>query len=315
MARILVTPDYLHPGDEVDAALRRHGHHVSHHPAVGKRAAEEALTLFDGIAGAIVASEPVTDEMFDKAGELRVIARSGVGHDSIAVTAAAARGIRVCNTRGVNHDAVAELTMALMLIAARRLRAVLDGVREGDWPRGAGHELRGATLALLGYGPSGRAVAQLGAAFGMTVLVHTAHPDPDDALVQFVDRDTAVAAADYLSLHTRADPTTRRIINGNTLRTMKSTAILINTARGSLVDEQALAAALRAGQIAGAALDVVDVEPLPADSPLRGLEDVVITSHLAGQTVEARTRAGLAAANQVLAVLDGRKPQHPVDRT
>lgn len=96
---------------------------------------------------------------------------------------------------------------------------------------------------------------------------------------------------------------------------MKSTAILINTARGSLVDESALVAALHAGQIAGAALDVVDVEPLPADSPLRGLDSVLITSHLAGQTVEARTRAGLAAAHEVLAVLDGREPRHPVDRT
>ncbi len=315
MARILVTTDYLHPGDEVDALLRRHGHQVRYHPAAGTRAADEALTLFDGIAGAIVASEPVTADMLAKAAELKVIARSGVGYDSIDVTGAAARGIRVCNTPGVNHHAVAELTMALMLLAARRLRAVIDGVRAGAWPREAGHELRGATLALLGYGPSGRAVAQLGAAFGMTVLVHTAHPDPDDSSIQFVDRDTAIAAADYFSLHTRADATTRRIINDDTLRAMKSTAILINTARGALVDEHALTAALHTGQIAGAALDVVDVEPLPADSPLRGLDNVIITSHLAGQTVEARTRAGLAAAHEVLAVLDGREPQHPVDRT
>lgn len=154
MARILVTTDYLHPGDEVDALLRRNGHQVSYHPAVGTRAADEALTLFDGIAGAIVSSEPVTAEMLDKAGELKVIARSGVGYDSIDVAAAAARGIRVCNTPGVNHDAVAELTMALMLMAARRLRAVIDGVRAGESPRQAGHELRGATLALLTTGPA-----------------------------------------------------------------------------------------------------------------------------------------------------------------
>ena len=134
--------------------MRRHGHQVSHHPAVGKRAADEALTLFDGIAGAIVASEPITAEMLDKAGELVVIARSGVGYDSIDVAAAAARGIRVCRTPGVNHDAVAELTMALMLIAARRLRAVIDGVRAGDWPREAGHELRGATWLWSAMGPA-----------------------------------------------------------------------------------------------------------------------------------------------------------------
>lgn len=313
MARILVTTDYLHPGDEVDTLLRQHGHHVSHHPAAGRRPPDEALALFRGITAAIVASEPITADMLNTAGELKVIARSGVGYDSIDVAAAAARGIAVCNTPGVNHDSVAEMTIALMLLVARRLDAVIDGVRAGDWPREAGHELRGATLGILGYGPSGRAVAQLGVAFGMTVLVHTTHPDPGDTTVQFVDRDIAISTADYLSLHTRADATTRRIINYDTLRAMKSSAILINTARGALVDELALAAALRAGQIAGAALDVVDVEPLPADSPLRGLDNVLITSHLAGQTVEARTRAGLAAAQEVLAVLDGREPRHRVN--
>ena len=313
MSRVLVTTDYLHPGDEVDALLRKHGHQVSYRPAVGVRGTEEALALFDGIAGAVVASEPVTAEMLARATDLRVIARSGVGYDSIDVAAAAARGIRVCNTPGVNHDAVAELTIALMLMAARRLTSVIDGVREGRWPRDAGHELRGATLGVLGYGPSGRAVARLGAAFGMTVLVDTGHPDASAAGVQFVDRDTVIAAADYLSLHSRASAATGRMIDRDVLSAMKDTAVLINTARGALVDEEALADALETGQIAGAALDVVDVEPLPADSRLRGLDNVVITSHLAGQTVEARARAGLAAAHAVIDVLDGREPEHPVD--
>src|SRR6476661_7568919 len=191
MSRVLVTTDYLHPGDEVDALLRKHGHQVSYRPAVGPRDPEEALALFDGVHAAIVASEPIAAEMLGQAPELEVLARSGVGYDSIDVAAAVARGIRVCNTPGVNHDAVAELTIALMLITARRLTAIIDGVRAGRWPRDAGHELRGATLGLLGYGPSGRAVARLGAAFGMTVLVNTAHPDPVETGVEFVDRDTA----------------------------------------------------------------------------------------------------------------------------
>ena len=314
MSRVLVTTDYLHPGDEVDALLRNHGHQVSYRPAVVPRDAEEALALFDGIDGAIVASEPVTAEMLDRATDLAVLARSGVGYDSIDVTAAVARGIRVCNTPGVNHDAVAELTIALMLMAARRLTAVIDGVQAGRWPRDAGHEVRGATLGVLGYGPSGRAVARLGAAFGMTVLVNTAHPDPTAAGVEFVDRDTAIAAADYLSLHTRAEATKGRMIDSSVLSAMKPTAVLINTARGSLVDENALADALESGQIAGAALDVVDVEPLPVGSRLRSLDNVIITSHLAGQTVEARARAGLAAAHAVIDVIDGREPSHPVDR-
>ena len=312
MARILVTTDYLRPGDEVDTLLRKHGHHVTYKPSSGPRQRADALALFDDIDGAIVASEPITAEMLSHADALKVIARSGVGYDSIDTAAAAARGIRVCNTPGVNHDAVAELTIALMLMAARRLTTIVDGVRGGRWPRDAGHELRGATLGIVGYGPSGRAVAHLAAAFGMTVLVNTGHADPASTGVQFVDRNTVIAAADYLSLHTRSDPSAHRIIGPAALKAMKTTAVLINTARGSLVDEDALADALLAGQIAGAALDVVDIEPLPASSRLRGLDNVIITSHLAGQTVEARSRAGLAAAHAVIDVLDGREPTHPV---
>lgn len=241
------------------------------------------------------------------------IARSGVGFDSVDLVSATDRGIRVCNTPGVNHGAVAEMTIALMLISARRLTAVIDGVRAGGWPRDAGTELRGTTLAIIGFGPSGRAVANLATAFGMTVLVHTAHPDPTATRVQFVDRDTAFTQADYLSLHTRSDDRTRRMIDASALAAMKPTAVLINTARGSLIDEDALADALDSGQIAGAALDVLDAEPMPAESRLRGRHDVIVTSHLAGQTAEARLRAGLCAAADVIAVLDGREPAHPVN--
>ena len=170
-------------------------------------------------------------------------------------------------------------------------------------------------ISIVEFGYPGRAVARLGAAFGMTVLVNTAHPDPVESAAEFVDRDTAVAAADYLSLHTRSDATTRKMIGPGALRAMKTTAILINTARGSLVDEDALADALQSGQIAGAALDVLNVEPLPASSRLRGLDNVLITSHLAGQTIQARARAGLAAAHAVIDVLDGREPNHPVNRS
>jgi phosphoglycerate dehydrogenase-like enzyme len=313
MSRVLVTTDYLVPGDEVDTLLRRHGHEIVYRPAAGPRYPEEAQTLFDGVHGAIVASEPVTADMIEAATELRVIARSGVGYDSVDLAAATAHKVRVCNTPGVNHDAVAEMTFALMLMAARRLTAVIDGVRAGGWPRDAGRELRGTTIGVIGFGPSGRAVAQLATAFGMTVLVHTAHPDRTATGVHFVDRDTVIAAADYLSLHTRTDDRNRRIIDASALASMKPTAVLINTARGSLVDEQALADALDSGEIAGAALDVLDAEPLPADSRLRGRADVIVTSHLAGQTVEARLRAGSSAAADVIAVLDGREPLHPVN--
>jgi phosphoglycerate dehydrogenase-like enzyme len=313
-ARILITTDYLHPGDTVDQLLRERGLEPVYAPSRGPRTLEERRSLFEGISGAILASEPVTADMLTGAASLKVIARSGVGYDSIDVQAAAAQGIRVCNAPGTNHHSVAELTIGLIIIAARRLMEVTTAVRKGGWPREAGHELRGSTLGIIGYGPSGRATASLGAALGMTVLVSTAHPDRGNSAVQFTDLDSVIRDADYLSLHTRGGHGAGKLINAPRLQAMKPTAVLINTARGSLVDEEALAKALSDGTIAGAALDVLKTEPLPGDSPLRGLDNLLITSHLAGQTIEARTRAGLAAARAVIDVLQNRQPAHPVDR-
>ncbi|MCQ6269337.1 phosphoglycerate dehydrogenase [Pseudarthrobacter sp. R1] len=312
-ARILITTDYLHQGDPVDQLLREHGLEPVYSPSQGTRTLEERRSLFDGLSGAILASEPVTADMLAHAVSLKVIARSGVGYDSIDVQAATVRGIRVCNAPGTNHHSVAELTIGLIIMAARRLSEVTTAVRQGHWPREAGNELRGSTLGIIGFGPSGRATANLGTALGMTVVVSTAHPDPDTSAVRFADLDTVIREADYLSLHSRGGQSAGKLIDASRLEAMKSTAVLINTARGSLVDEEALAKALYDGTIAGAALDVLENEPLPADSPLRSLDNVLITSHLAGQTTEARTRAGLAAAHAVIDVLENREPAHPVN--
>ncbi|MEW1950793.1 phosphoglycerate dehydrogenase [Pseudarthrobacter sp902506025] len=312
--RILITTDYLHAGDAVYDLLRDHGLEPVYAPSRGSRTLEERRSLFDGISGAILASEPVTADMLSAAASLKVLARSGVGYDSIDVPAAAAQGIRVCHAPGTNHHSVAELAIGLIIMSARRLLEVTTAVRQGGWPREAGHELRGSTLGIVGYGPSGRATANLGAALGMNVLVSTTHPDQETTAVRFTDLDTVIADADYLSLHTRAGHGTRKLIDADRLEAMKSTAVLINTARGSLVDEEALAEALCDGTIGGAALDVLESEPLPGNSPLRGLDNVLITSHLAGQTAQARERAGLAAAHAVIDVLENREPAHPVDR-
>ncbi|MDK1361561.1 phosphoglycerate dehydrogenase [Arthrobacter sp. zg-Y1219] len=311
--RILITTDYLHPGDAVDELLREHDLAPVYSPFRGSRTLEERLSLFDGISGAILASEPVTTDMLASATSLQVIARSGVGYDSIDIPAATAHGITVCNAPGTNHHSVAELTIGLIIMTARHLADVSTAVRQGRWPREAGHELRGSTLGIIGFGPSGRATASLGVALGMNVLVSTAYPDRENTAVRFVDFDTVLRDADYVSLHTRVHHGTGTLISAPRLQMMKPTAVLINTARGSLVDEQALAQALLDGTIAGAALDVLESEPLPSDSPLQELDNVLITSHLAGQTVQARARAGLAAAQAVIDVLENREPAHPVD--
>lgn len=310
--RIVITTDYLKPGDDVDQLLKSHGYCPHYMPHSGPRSEAERSDLLAGAVGAIIASEPITENMISTAGNLKVIARSGVGYDSVDLQAATKHQVAVCSTPGVNHHAVAELALGLMLSMARQIHRVIPEVAAGNWPRTAGTELRGKTLGIIGYGPSGQAMATLGLALGMQVVVHTSHPQPPVSAVSYQDLQATAQAADYLSLHSRptgAGP----LVDALLLSQMKPSAVLINTARGSLVDESALLEAVNNGVIAGAALDVVNEEPLPASHPLRGQERILVFSHLAGQTLEARQRAGMMAAESVIAVLEGRKPVHQVN--
>lgn len=193
MAQVLITTDYLVPGDAVDRLLRWEGHETVFNPYVGPRTAEDRETLLRGFDAAILASEPITAEMIRMADRLKIMARSGVGYDSVDVSAAAAKGIAVCNAPGTNHRSVAELTIGLMIASARNLVDVANGVRDGGWPRQAGGELHGAVLGVVGYGFSGKLVAKLGAALGMKVLVSTSHPDTSDHHVQFVEPTTSAS--------------------------------------------------------------------------------------------------------------------------
>ncbi|WP_326954398.1 NAD(P)-dependent oxidoreductase [Amycolatopsis sp. NBC_01286] len=308
MSTILVTTDYTRPGDEADTILTAAGHDVRYR--TGARGDELAAALGDAV-GAIVSTDPLTADVLERAPLLRAVVRSGVGYDSVDVDAAARLGIRVSNLPGVNSNAVAEYTLALLLAGARRLVESAVGVREGGWPRQSGRELRGATLGLVGHGPAARAVVPLARAFGMRVLCATAYPDGGAPGVEFVELPELLREADYVSLHTALTARTRHLLDAAALALMKPTAILVNTARGALVDEAALAGAVTAGRLAGAALDVAQAEPLPADSPLRGVAGITVYSHLAGQTAEARRATAIAAAHELLASLRG-EPRTPV---
>jgi D-3-phosphoglycerate dehydrogenase/(S)-sulfolactate dehydrogenase len=315
MSRILITTDYLRPGDAVDGYLRDAGHETVHRPLTGRRDPDELVAALEGIDGALVAAnEPLGAEVLKQASGLRAIVRTGVGYDSVDVAAAAALGISVSNLPGINANAVAEYTMGLMLAAARHLIQSASGVARGVWPRQDGQELRGATLGLIGYGAVARAVIPLAQAFGMTVLCSTHVPEPerDHSTVEFVGLPELLAASDYVSVHTALTAQTRALIDAAALRLMKRAAILVNTSRGAVVDEVALAEAVRSGQIAGAALDVVREEPLPADSPLRGIDSIVVYSHLGGQTAQARAASGLKGAEELVAALAGH-PRHAVN--
>lgn len=313
MARVLVTTDYLRPGDEVDAFLREHGHDTVHQVLAGL-GEEQVVAALRGIEGALIANDPFTAEVLARAPELRAVVRTGVGHDSVDSVAAARHGISVSNLPGINANAVAEYTMGLLLAAARRLVQSAAGVATGGWPREDGHELRGATLGLIGHGATARAVVPLARAFGMDIVCTTSTTDAQGsgAGVRFVELGELLARSDYVSVHTALTDRTRGLLDAPALARMKPTAVVINTARGAIVDEPALADAVRNGTIAGAHLDVTSREPLPPDSPLRGVDGIVVYSHLAGQTAEARRAAGVEGARELVAALDGR-PQHSVN--
>lgn len=306
-ARVLITTDYLRPGDEADRFLRGRGLETRHLPMAGRRDPGELAAALAGIDAALVANEPLTGDVLARAPRLRVLVRTGVGYDSIDVTAAARLGITVSNLPGINANAVAEYTLGLLLAGARRLVQSASGVANGGWPREDGHELRGATLGLVGFGASARAVVPLARAFGMTVVCTTNVPaELRDPGVRCLGLGELLSISDYVSVHTALTERTRGLLGAAAFERMKRTALLVNTARGAIVDEAALAAAVRAGEIAGAALDVAAEEPLPPGSPLRGVAGIVVYSHLAGQTAEARRAAGLRGAEELVAALAGR---------
>jgi D-3-phosphoglycerate dehydrogenase len=280
------------------AFLREAGWQVAQ-PAAGGLVAE----LADADALIVRSATRVTRELLERAVKLRVVGRAGVGVDNIALEEATQRGVLVMNTPGGNATSVAEHMFALLLALARAVPQLNASVHAGRWEKGgaAGTELRGKTLGLLGLGRVGTEVARRTRAFEMRVLAYDPHIGLDVAResgVELVPLADVLAQSDFISLHAALSPATEKMINRETLAQMKPGARLINTARGELVDEAALAEALRSGKLAGAALDVFAVEP-PSGSPLLGLANVIATPHIAGSTREAQEEVGTLIAQQV----------------
>ena len=309
--RVLVTSVFLSPGGEVDRRLCAEGLEPVYAPLTGRRMEDELIALLQGIDGAIAAGDPFTDRVMQAAPRLRVISRTGVGYDGIDVKAATARGIVVCNTPGVNRHAVAEWTFALMLACARKMHANLAEVRRGGWTRHEGMDLAGKTLGIVGLGMIGKEVAQRARAFEMRILAHEVSEDTQFAEahgVAYVPLEQLLRESDFVTLHLFLNDRTRHLINAERLAWMKPTAFLVNTARGGIIDTTALVQALRAKRLAGAALDVVEGEPLAPESPLRELENVYLSPHVGGVTADARTRSGSMAAENLIRALKGERP-------
>lgn len=241
--------------------------------------------------------------------DLRVISILGTGTDNVDLEAATHQGVVVTNTPGASTVSVAELTFALMIAAARHVPLVDSAVRSGRWKHVEGIELRGKTLGLVGLGTIGQEVASMARTFGMKVVAWSPTLDEERARrvgAVLIPLEELLTSSDVVSLHVRASSQTIGMIGVGELAMMKPTAILINTARGALVNEAALADALGSGRLASAGLDVYVQEPLPADSPLLGLENVVLSPHMGWVTTEASARLRQMPVDNLIAFFEGR---------
>ncbi len=275
---------------------------------------DELLRRVAGRDGVLtLLTDRVDDEFLDAAGkQLRVVSNYAVGFDNVDVGACARRGIPVGNTPGVLTDTTADLAWALLMAAARRLPEGDRYVRDGKWKTWGpllllGPDVHGATMGIVGFSRIGQAVARRAQGFGMEILYHDVHELPPDVTeplgATFLPLEELLARSDFVSLHVNLSDITRHLINAETLSWMKPTAVLVNTSRGPVVDQRALADALRDGVIWAAGLDVTDPEPIPMDDPLVGQDNCLIVPHIASASRATRGKmAAMAAANLLAGV-------------
>lgn len=314
--RVLVTPTTYGASDprlrtELEATVGEVIYNTTGRPLTSS----EVCNMLRGVDGYIAGLDTIDRKALEGADRLKVIARYGVGTDKIDLGAAAEKSIIVTNTPEANSVSVAELTVGLMLALARRIPQNTIDVRGGRWPRTNGATLQGKTIGLLGFGSVGRQVARRLRDWGCRVLASDPQPNLAAALelsVELRPEAEVVAEADFLSLHLPVLPETRRMVNAVFLARMKKGTFLVNTARGELVDEEALADALRSGHLLGAALDTFSQEPPSPDNPLLQLPQVVITPHSGAHSDGASSAMGWGSLYACLAVLRGQQPEHCV---
>ena len=263
-----------------------------------------------GVDIVVVQFAPVGRGFIASAEGLKVIGVLRSGTENVAVDAATQRGVSVLNTPGRNARAVAECTVGMILAEVRNLARAHERLKHGSWRRSFANsdaipELCGKTVGLVGCGAVGRLVAHYLRAFGSTILAYDPYVRADAAPAELVDLPTLLARSDVVSIHARLTPESHHLIGEAELKQMKPTAVLVNTARSGLVDEDALVRALAQGRIMGAALDVFDTEPLPPDHPLLKLGNVTLTPHLAGSTIDAFRNSPRLMAEHLSRMLDG----------
>ena len=307
---LITTPAMEHVGEPALAELRQAGCELQRVATGSPVNAGGLPRLLDGCDAVLAGTEAYPPAVLaaPETARLKLISRWGVGYDAIDVPAATAQGIAVAYTPGLTDEAVADYTFALLLSLVRHVPLGQQTLLAGRWAQAWGHDMAGRTLGILGFGRIGRVVARRARGFNLNLIAHDPKPISEEGIRQ-VSFDTLLAESDYLTLHAALKPQTRGLMGEAQFRKMKPTAYLINAARGPLVDETALVRALHEGWIAGAALDVFTVEPLPADHPLRSAPNVLLSPHQASSSRETGERVSLAATRAIIDLMQGRQPK------
>jgi len=314
--RLLVTPTSYGKNDvRLKTELEAQVGEVIYNPTGKPLTSAEVANLLPGIDGYIAGLDGIDANALKSADRLKVIARYGVGVDSVDLAAAREKGIVVTNTPGANSVSVAELALGLMLALARQIPEAVEAVHQGKFPRYTGVSLEGKTVGILGLGAIGKQLARRLAGFDCKLVAYDPFADIAFAKDNHVELDTmdeVIKQADFVSLHLPLLPETRGIVNENFLGRMKKGSFLINTSRGEAIDEDALLKALQSGHLKGAGLDAFAVEPPDPKNPLLALSQVIATPHLGAQTDGATSNRGWFAMKDCLAVLKGEKPTYQV---
>jgi len=301
------------------ARLEAAGCELIHPPKYGPLTVAELLPRLVGVDAVLASMDPFNAEVLasKEAAGLKIISRWGIGVDAVDLAAAAKHGIVVSNTPGLLNNAVADYAMAMLLAMARRIPQGARSLQAGHWDSEWGPDLGGKTLGLIGCGGIGQAVAKRARGFDLRLLGCDPAPSAEARAlgIEFVSMEQLLAESDFVSLHSALTPETRGLIGEAQLRAMKPSAMLINTARGAVIDESALARALTEGWISGAALDVFIVEPLPADHPLHAVPNLLLTPHQASLGYGSGAKVSAAVVDAVLDVRAGRRPRWVVNPT
>ena len=309
MKALVTTTSFLKPANAAaNARLKEHFDKVVYNDLGVPLKGDEILTRLEGCDAYIAGLDYITADVIEKMpASVKVISRYGVGVDRVDLEATSKRGIVVTNTPGANSISVAELAFGMMLCAARNIPQLHEAVTASEWPRSEGIELAGKVLGIVGMGAIGKLLAVRAKAFGMEVMAYDPFFDEKFAQehdVKRMDVHELLRSADVISLHVPLNDETRHMVSREVIAEMKKGAIIINTARGGLIDEEAAAEAIRNGHLGGLGLDAFEQEPL-VDSPLKGLPNVIFTPHTGAHTAEAVSKMGMMAVENAIAIVEG----------